>query len=107
MKNQILRVPLTYGVFGLVYYLVAYLIDNSYGVEGEGTSASFQNGLNSVFFWAQAHIYFLFIVMGTALFGLLFTHYRNWPKSRLGFLIVFLISICTFLLLLIFSYISF
>jgi hypothetical protein len=107
MKNQILRVPLMYGVFGLLYYLVAYLIDKSKSVEGEGISVSFQNGLNSVFFWAQAHVSFLFIVVSTALFGLLFSHYKNWLKPRQGFLIVFLISISTFLLLLISSYISF
>lgn len=101
MKNQILRIPFIYVLFTAVYYPSALLADRLNDREGDHFLTRFYNELDGIFFWVNAHIIYLFTLMGSSLIGMIWYYRKQHSQFSSGFAGVFLFSSAAFLVLMI------
>ena len=101
MKLQSLKIPGIYLLGTAVYYVAAVLIfqlqDRSYNNLGEGLARA----ISDIIYWAQIHVFFIFLLMGTSLIGMFITYRKSAIDHCKGFLYVFLFSSASFLFLMI------
>lgn len=103
MKNQWIKVPLGYAVYSAIYFPVAFFLDAAGQRKGSSGWVRFFNELDSIVFWGNAIMIYIFSLMGTSLIASLW-FYKRYNKALFkGFGIMFILSVVSFLLLIIFA----
>ncbi|NNE27553.1 MAG: hypothetical protein HKN09_11985 [Saprospiraceae bacterium] len=93
MRNPALKISLSYLGFAAIYFISAglLLLTKDYN-SGSGLERAF-NALNEVFYWVDVYMYFIFIMLGTSLVGIIY-HWRKQQFQKFKiFLAVFFATI--------------
>jgi len=101
MNYQSLKIPGIYTVLSSIYYLIAYFNSLAPQNNSDGLSEQFVHQLEQVFYWANINVIYIFSMIGSSLIGFIWYYKKSMINHYKGFAIVFILSVVSFLILMI------